>query len=198
MDKDRDLLPWIFGGLSMVTVALAVTIGSTSRTAPKILEAPSRTTALILPEAEATTAPPPTPAPTLATAQIQPVTAPQEQNGQIWECTINGQKTFSDNPCGERSSLHEIGPVNGMDPTPILPRARSHAPESSDRPEYSYQGNQPEYSSQGDQEDSAAGGQQFANGSYPVFVGIPVREHRRPDHEHRPHGFDRGPTPRKN
>jgi hypothetical protein len=198
MDKDRDLLPWIFGGLSMVSVALAVTIGSTSRTAPKTLQAPSQTTAHILPEAEAAIAPTPTPAATLATAQIQPVPAPQEPNGQIWECTINGQKTFSDNPCGEKSSLHEIGPINGMDPTPILPRARSNAPESSYRPEYSYQGNQPEYSYQGDQEDSAAGEQQFANGSYPVFVGIPVHEHRRPDHEHRPHGHDRGPPPRKN
>jgi hypothetical protein len=213
MDKDRDLLPWIFGGLSMVSVALAVTIGSTNRTAPKTLQAPSQTTARILPEAEATIAPTPTPTPTptpptptltptpapiLAAAQIQPAPAPQEPNGQIWECTINGQKTFSDNPCGEKSSLHEIGPVNGMDPTPIFPRARSYAPESSYRPEYSYQGNQPQNSYQGDQEDSTAGEQQFANGSYPVFVGIPVHEHRRPDHEHRPHGHDRGPPPRKN
>jgi hypothetical protein len=32
MDKDRDLLPWIFGGLSMAAVAIAITVGSTNGT----------------------------------------------------------------------------------------------------------------------------------------------------------------------
>jgi hypothetical protein len=205
MDHNRDLFPWIFGGLSMATVAIALTVGSTNGTAPKNSQAPSQTTAHTLPEA--TTAP--APAPTLAAAQIQtpasstltsptltsPTPAPQtlappmESNGQVWECTINGQKTFSDNPCGDKSSLHEIGPINRMDPTPILPHARSYAPESSYQPEYSYQGGQ---------EDSAPGEQQFSDNSYPVFVGIPVHEHRRPDHPHRPHGHYREPPPRKN
>jgi hypothetical protein len=215
MDQHRDLLPWIFGGLSMATLAIALTVGSTNRTAPRNSQAPSQTTAHTLPEA--TTAP--APAQTLAAAQIQtpaspalaspalaspaltsptlasPTPAPQmlappiESNGQVWECTINGQRTFSDNPCGDKSSLHEIGPINRMDPTPILPHARSYAPESSYQPEYSYQGGQ---------EDSAPGEQQFTDNSYPVFVGIPVREHRRPDHPHRPHGHSREPPPRKN
>jgi hypothetical protein len=125
----------------------------------------------------------------LAAAQIPPVTSPTGPNGRIWECTINGQKTFSDSPCGTKSSLHEIGPINGMDPTPIPPLARSYAPESSYRPDYS---------NQGDQEYSNPGEQQFANNSYPVFVGIPIRERRRPDHAHRPHADHHGPLPRKN
>jgi hypothetical protein len=117
------------------------------------------------------------------------VTPPTASNSQIWECTINGQKTFSDSPCGGQSSVRELGPVNRMDPTPILPHGRSYVPESSYQPGYSYQG---------DQEDSNPGEQQFANNSYPVFVGFPVHEPRRPEHAHRPHGHYRGPSSRKN
>jgi hypothetical protein len=190
MDKDKDLLPWIFGGLSMATVAIAITVGSTNRTSPRNSLAPRQPIAYTLPEAKVTTAPVPTPAPapTLAAAQIQTVTPPKESNSQIWECTINGQKTFSDSPCGGQSSVRELGPINRMDPTPILPHARSYVPEST----------QPEYSYQGDQEGSNPGEQQFANNSYPVFVGFPVHEPRRLEHGHRPHGRYRGPSPRRN
>jgi hypothetical protein len=197
MDKDRDLLPWIFGGLSTAAVAIAITVGSTNGIAPKSPQAPSPITAHILPEAEtaAAPAPPPSPAPAMATAQrlaatqIQPVTSPTEPNGQVWECTINGQKTFSDSPCGSKSSLHEIGPVNGMDATPMRSYGRSYAPPSGYQPDDSYQG---------DQEDSSPGEQQSANSSYPVFVGIPAHGRARPDHAHRPHSDHHGPVPRKN
>jgi hypothetical protein len=195
MDKDRDLFPWIFGGLSMATVAIAITVGSTHGTAPSNSQAPRQAIAYTLPEAKVTTAPvsvsapAPAPAPTLAAAQIQTVSPPTESNNQIWECTINGQKTFSDSPCGGQSSVRELGPINRMDPTPVLPHARSYVPESSYQPGYSYQG---------DQEDSNPGEQQFANNSYPVFVGFPVHEPRRPEHAHRPHAHYRGPSPRKN
>jgi hypothetical protein len=212
MDKDRDLLPWIFGGLSMATLAMAVTLGSTYGNAPgnaaQHSQAPSPMIARPLPEAEALTAPVPAPVPAPApaqiparaqvpptaqvpaTAQIQTAAPPAEPNSQIWECTINGQKTFSDNPCGDKSLLREIGPVNRMDPTPIPPHARSIAPQSSYQPEYSYPS---------EQEDSYPGQQQFVDNPYPVYIGIPFREHnRRPDHGHRPHGHDRGPQLRKN
>ena len=193
MHKDRDLLPWILGGLSMAAVAVAITVGSTNGIAPKNSQTPSQTTARTLPEAEALPQPKATtalaPAPTLAAAQIQPVTPPMQPNGQVWECTINGQKTFSDNPCGYKSSLREIGPINRMDPTPVIPHARSYAPESNYQPAHSYPG---------EQVDSNPGEQQFADNSYPVFVGIPFQEHRRHDHAHRPHGDYRGPPPRKN
>ena len=195
MDTDRDLLPWIFGGLSMATVAIAVTLGSTYGTTPRNLQAPSQITAHTLPDAEAPTAralaPAQTPAPaqTLAAAQFQTAAPPVEPNSQIWECTINDQKTFSDNPCGDKSSLREIGPINRMDPTPVLPHARSFVPESSYQPEYSYPGEQTDY---------YPGEQQYVSNSYPVFIGIPFHERRRPDHGHRPHSHDRGPQPRKN
>jgi hypothetical protein len=117
------------------------------------------------------------------------VSPPTVSNNQIWECTINGQKTYSDSPCGGQSSVRELEPINRMDPTPVLPHARSYVPESSYQPGYSYQG---------DQEDSNPGEQQFANNSYPVFVGFPVHEPRRPDRARRPHGHNRVPSPRKN
>jgi hypothetical protein len=186
MDTDRDLLPWIFGGLSMATVAIAITVGSTNGTAPQNSQAPRQIIAHSLPEVIVPTAPARAPAPAQIppAAQVQTSAPPIEPNGQIWECTINGQKTFSDNPCGDNSSLREIGPVNRMDPTPILPHARSFAPESSYRAESSYPG---------DQVDSNPGEQQFADNPYPVFIGIPFHDRRRPDHGHRPHGHDRGP-----
>jgi hypothetical protein len=197
MDKDRDLLPWIFGGLSMATVAIAISVGSTNGTAPRDSQAPRQPIAYTLPEAKVPTppvpasvpAPAPAPAPTLAAAQTQTVSPPTASNNQIWECTINGQKTFSDSPCGGQSSVRELGPINRMDPTPVLPHARSYVPESSYQPGYSYQG---------DQEDSNPGDQQFANNSYPVFVGFPVHDPRRPDRARRPHGHNRVPSPRKN
>jgi len=196
MDKDRDLLPWIFGGLSMATVAMAITLGSTYGTAPSNLQASRQIVPHALPDAEATVrataqAPAAAQAPTAAqaaAAQIQAAVPPPVPSSQIWECTINGQKTFSDNPCGAKASLHDIGPINGMDPTPILPYARALGPESSYQPEYSYPA---------EQADSYAGEQQFANNAYPVFIGNPYREHRRPDRGHRPYNHDRGSIGRK-
>ena len=202
MDKDRDLLPWIFGGLSMATAAIAITLGATYGNAPgdaaKNSQAPSPITAHPLPWVEAPTASAPAPAPapapvpaaapahTLAAAQT--AAPPVEPSTQIWECTINGQKTFSDNPCGDKSSLREIGPVNRMDPTPVLSQARSFVPGSSYPPEF--------YPGEG--ADSSPGEQQFANNSYPVYIGIPSHERRRTGPGHRPHNHDRGSIARRN
>jgi hypothetical protein len=200
MVKDRDLLPWIFGGLSMAAAAMAITLASTygngPGNAPKDSQTPSPITAHPLPWAQTPTAPAGVPAPAPAAApgqapvagQIQTLAPPTEPGSQIWECTINGQKTFSDNPCGDKPVLREVGPINGMDPAPLLPRARSLAPESGYRPEYTYPG---------EQVDSYPDDQQSANNSYPVYIGIPYREHSRPDHGHRPHNHDHGP-PRRN
>jgi hypothetical protein len=196
MDKDKDLLPWIFGGLSIATVAIAMTVGSSNGTAPTQSQVPGQTIAHMLPEVAAVTSPPvvttaqpettTAPAPTMVTVQIQPATAPMAHS-QIWECTINGQKTFSDNPCGDKASVHEVGPINGMDPTPIRPNVRSNVPEPSYQAAY-----------QGGQEDSYPDEQRFSNNPYsvvpyPVFIGIPFHEHGRFEHEHRPRGHLDGP-----
>ena len=191
MDKGRNLLPWILGGLSTATLAIAITVGWAKGIAPNNSPAPSQTAAHIMPDAESTTAS--APAPTLTVAQTRPVTPPiapnVEVNRQIWECTINGLKTFSDNPCGDKSSLREIGPINRMDPTPILPHSRSYVTESSGQPKYSYPSQQADsYPSDQPSADSSYP----ADNSYPVFVGVPFGERGRPDHDRRPDHEERG------
>jgi hypothetical protein len=223
MAEDTDLLPWILGGLLAATVAIAITVGASNGTAPNgtapnkshaaLQTAPLQTAALGLPGAEATPrataalsqatvalsqatvalpqapAIAPTAAPNLSAAQIQTSAPPTQPTSQIWQCTINGQKTFSDAPCGDKSSLRELGPINRMDPSPVFSHAPPYGREASYQSEYSYPG---------EQADSNAAEQQLAGNSYPVFVGIPIHEHRRPEHAHRPHEHNRGPQPRRN
>src|ERR1700676_2039641 len=198
MHKGRNLLPWILGRLSMATLAIAITVGWAKAFAPNNSPAQSQTAAHILPAAEVTTAP--APAPTLPVAHIRPVTAPRapnvEANREVWECKINGIETFSDNPCGDKSSLREIGPINIMDPTPILPHSRSYVPESSGQPNYSYPRQQAD-SYPSDQQ--SADNSYPVDDSYPVFVGNPLGERRRPHREHRPQSHGRGGLqPRRN
>jgi hypothetical protein len=70
--------------------------------------------------------------------QVQPMSASSESAGQIWECTIDGLKTFSDKSCGKRSSLREIGPINTMESTPVYDVVRSYDPVSNYSPDYPY------------------------------------------------------------
>jgi hypothetical protein len=182
MDKESNLLPWILGGLMIATVTVAIIVDSTGRIAPKNLQALSHTATqalpAILPTPNRTPAPVPAPVPTVTAAPIQPVSPPIVPGNGIWECRINGQRTFSDNPCGDHSSRREIGPINGMEP-PLLRQARSYEPKSSYQPEYPYAS---------EQEDFDPTEQEFANNSYPVFVAIPFQERRGPNHTPRPHG----------
>jgi hypothetical protein len=115
---------------------------------------------------------------TAGSAAAAPPTAP---SSQIWECTTNGQRTFSDKPCGVKSSLRELNPINGMDPTPILPPARSYQPPFVDPPEYSNPGTQ-----------------ESAENSYPVLVAFPYNARRPHERSHRPHQHGHRPAPRRN
>jgi hypothetical protein len=180
MNQDRDFLPWILGGLSMATVAVAISFGSAGRTAPKSSPVPSQATAHILPEANPTAAPAAAPAPATAAVQMPPTTAPIVPSNQVWECTTNGQRTFSDNPCGDKPMLREVGPINVMNSTPIPSPNRWYGPASNDAPDYSY-----------------PSAPQSTDNSYPVYVGIPYNDHRRADHPHHPNNHDRG-RPRGN
>jgi hypothetical protein len=184
MDKERDLLPWIMGGLSMASVALAMTIASSNRTKPASAQAPTQPAAQLLlpPPAENVPAPVPAPSTAPAAAAVPPPTvdAPPPAN-QIWECTINGQRTFANHPCGGSSSLREFGPLNTMQATPLLPPARTYEPPSGYPTQYYY----PDAPYPPD-------------ASYPIVVANPFIERRRPDHWHPPHGHDHGPHPRSN
>jgi hypothetical protein len=201
MVKGRILLPWVISGLSMACLAIAVVV-SANRPAPGISRAPSQDSVSVLPPVQLavpaaapapTVAPPPAPmpaapplaaAPYLALASAPPATA-TAPGAQIWECRTNGQRTFSDKPCGDKPVLREVSALNIMNPTPILP-PRSYEPEPSYAPEYSY----PE-------------AQEPPEAAYPVMVGYPVYvgyayNHRgRPDHAHRPHPHPHGPMPRR-
>jgi hypothetical protein len=164
--------------MPQATVALSDAPAIAPTRAPNLTGAPNLTAAPNL-----------TGAPNLSAAQIQTAAPPTEPTGRVWQCTINGQKTFSDVPCGDKASVREIGPINRMDPSPVLSQTPSYGRQESYQPEYSYPGEQP---------DSNAGEQPLAGNSYPVFIGIPIHERRRPDHAHRPHEHNRGPQPRRN
>ena len=146
MDKERDLLPWIFGGLSAAAIAVAYATVSTHSAAPTLrpqyaaAQAPASPTTLptarTVPAAAAAnpTAAPPAAHPASATLsgppQAQTGVEP-EQAGQIWECMTKGVKTFSNNPCGEKSTLLDVGPINRMSPTPVMHYVRAYGPDQS-------------------------------------------------------------------
>jgi hypothetical protein len=192
MDKYSDLAPWILGGISMTAIAVAITVGSNSRSAPKALPAVSPVIAKIVPAASAI---PQSPPPQSAAEQLpptappgaepqafgaQPLTQPPVAAGQIWECTTNGQKTFSNNPCGEKSSLRDFGPINTMDPTPVFRRPRFQP--------------DPNYA----QNDDNQGSQDYADDSYAPLVGIAYVVHRRGERTQQPYTRSHGPAPRRN
>lgn len=49
---------------------------------------------------------------------------------QIWECTTNGVRTFSNNPCGAHPTLRELNPMNVMAPTPAYRVTRTAPPQT--------------------------------------------------------------------
>jgi hypothetical protein len=57
--------------------------------------------------------------PTVAAAKPVPLPA-----GQVWECMVNGQRTFSDVRCGTQSSIRQLSPVNVMDASFVTPSVR--------------------------------------------------------------------------
>jgi hypothetical protein len=59
---------------------------------------------------------------------------------RIWECTTNGVRTFSSNPCGTKSTVRELNPLNVMQPAPLYRTTRTYspAPQASAAPNYSY------------------------------------------------------------
>jgi hypothetical protein len=58
---------------------------------------------------------------TPAVTAAKPVPLPA---GQVWECMVNGQRTFSDVRCGAQSSIRQLGPVNIMDASAAAPSVR--------------------------------------------------------------------------
>jgi hypothetical protein len=189
MNKERDLLPWILGGLAAATAAVALTVISTAKTAtpaPVVAAQPpsSAVSAPLTAPLAAPTAEPPLSQPEAAQTQpaavLQAAVEPEQQRQEIWECTTNGIKTFSNNPCGEKSTLLDIAPINTMSATPALHYARGYAPE----PRYatSYTDQAPTDA----EEDSQAYSSEQSATSYAIVRGFAFLPRRRPEHHHRP------------
>jgi hypothetical protein len=197
MFRENDLLPWIMGGLSLATIAVAVTVSSTIGTASKKLSTPVQAAVFAPTPAPAPAAPliaasAPAPVPMPATAPpadpspaldpVQPAGAPMTSANQIWECTTNGQRTFSDKPCGGNATLREMNPLNVMNAAPRSPPTWPYPPDSSSAPDYYYP--------------DGPDGQDAVSSSYPVVLGYPYAVRRRPEHPQRPYHPQSGPAPR--
>jgi hypothetical protein len=204
MNNQRNLLPWILGGLSVATVAVVITVASAGKTVAPSLRPAGAATAQVTSAPDSVSLPPPAAAvatvaalPALAAvpasaavpteAETTPPPAAQAtaepvlQSGQIWECMTNGVKTFSNNPCGEKSTLLEVRAINTMNPTPVVRYARAYAPEPRYSPGYADQNNysdQEVYSEQGPAETGV--------NSYAIVQGLAFLPRKRPEHPHRP------------
>jgi hypothetical protein len=203
MNKERDLLPWIIAGLSATAAAVAFTAISTNRTpsqnvppAPLVASQPlsssaptspapvSPTQAVAGPESAGVSVPVATPVsePDAAQASAAPpgqaAVQPETQAGQIWVCTTNGVKTFSNNPCGEKSTLLDVGPINTMNAPPRNRDPRGYGSEPRYAPAYNDQAPTEDYSEQYGSETGAT--------SYTIVQGLAFVPRRRAEHPHRP------------
>ena len=91
---------------------LAVT-ASTHTPASSTPKAPTPRAVGVATPAPAT--PPTPPAPIQAPPAMQPAAKDGLPPGSVWECVVNGERTFSDAPCGARSSIRQLSELNLMD-----------------------------------------------------------------------------------
>ncbi|HEY2465602.1 MAG TPA: hypothetical protein VGI32_16190 [Steroidobacteraceae bacterium] len=191
MNKERDLLPWIFGGLSAAAIAVAFAAVSSHRAEPALAFTPTPVVAAQAPALPAAVPAPPTasapsPAPATDAAPMpapppaQAAVPPTASEGQIWACTTNGVKTYSNNPCGEKSTLLDVGPVNTMSATPAIHYARPYGAAPSYQPGYADQGAADDSEDYAEQYPAEAGGN-----SYAIVQGVRFAPRKRPDHFHR-------------
>jgi hypothetical protein len=127
---DRDIFPWVFGGLLLVLVAIA--IGYTSRNQSHLPAS--------VPRIQSSAAPLPAQVSRPPTVTARNSGAPTPVPRRVWECAVNGQRTFSDSPCGTTSTVRQLSEVNRMDPTPVPPAVTYYNPPSpSYAPNYTAQ-----------------------------------------------------------
>ena len=185
-DAHTDLFPWILGGLLLIAGAVPAAIYLTRSAVSGVTALPSVMSAPGVPSA-----PVPTPAVSPATSP-GPVWVPAdtgepahaERPGQIWQCSVNGQQTFSDAPCGAGASLRQLNPVNRMDPTPVPPTPTYGNPDGSGAPPDAMDSSPPvDYTSE-------------PNDVYANQAAIIVNSHRR-EHRPRPHRHDHPPVNRQ-
>jgi hypothetical protein len=118
-DTDADLFPWILGSVLITTAAVATLIASIHTPASNTPKTPSRSATSL--STSAPTVPTAPPAPIQAPPTIQPAAHDALPPGTVWECVVDGERTFSDAPCGAHSSIRQLSELNLMDSA----RARS-------------------------------------------------------------------------
>jgi hypothetical protein len=200
MNKERGLLPWILGGLSAAAIAVAFAAVSTHRTAPNL---PSQVVAAqppasppVLPAPPTALAPSPTVGPDSAPTsappppQVQNAVAPEMPGGQIWECVTNGVKTFSNNPCGEKSTQLDVGPINTMSAAAATHYVRAYGPGPRYSAGYADQSAPADADEYPDESAADTGGN-----SYTIIQGTRLIPRRRPEHYNRAPPAHHNPAP---
>jgi hypothetical protein len=188
MNKERDLLPWILGGLSAAAIAVAFAAVSNHRdvpiSPPQVVAAQSPASPTALPvSVTAQTAPPaaePDAAHAAAPSPSQTAFEPQTTGGQIWECTTKGVKTFSNNPCGEQSTLLDVGPVNTMSASAPVHYVGAYGPQPR------YASGYADQSAAADADDYSDQYAETDGNSYTIVQGVGFVAHRHAEHFHRP------------
>jgi hypothetical protein len=129
-NADRDIFPWVLGGLLIVLVAVA--IGYTSSNQSDLPASVSRI------QSSAAPLPAEVARPSAVTARNSGGPTPVPR--RVWECAVNGQRTFSDSSCGTTSTIRQLSETNRMDPTPVPPAVTYYNPSSpSYAPNYTAQ-----------------------------------------------------------
>jgi hypothetical protein len=191
-----------------MAIAIAIAVGSIKTAGPtaasvQTVPVPALSAAPPVPSEPAPAAPQaaaltPEPAPAPAVSDLPAAAAQGTPGGQIWTCTTNGIKTFSNNPCGEKSSLLDVGPINTMNPTHVLPPARTYPPDSHFAP-----ANTTEYTTEDTPEQPEDAYPSYGVALVPYYVrkrpihNYPSQHDRAPpQHDRAPQQHNRGPQPR--
>lgn len=165
MDAHRAIIHAVFAGFMTVAASSvwAADVPAPSSSLPPSAVAPIETAAA------------PAAAPPAATTAAAP-------GNQIWECTTNGVRTFSSNPCGAKSTVRQLNPINVMEPPPMYHVTHTYVPPAapaSDRSNYS--------PSAPDIPDETYADNAY-NGGYPAYVVVNRAHHVRSNNaHHRPH-----------
>jgi hypothetical protein len=118
-DREPNLFAWILGGALITTVAVAAVIASTHTPASRPLKVPAPGAVDVAAPAPS---PPPLPrAPVQAPPTMQPAARDGLPAGSVWECVVNGERTFSDAPCGAHASVRQLSELNLMDSAGVPP-----------------------------------------------------------------------------
>jgi hypothetical protein len=158
MTRHAHAVQWILGGLLAVSAAIAAGIGLMSEPASAQAPAPgtsaseTRAGAGSAPSASAPPATTPAASPTGSPAppparaatggahspQLAAATRTPLPPGQVWQCVIDGERIFSDAPCGAHASIRQLRELNVMDSPPAQSYAYAYpyAPVSAPAPAF--------------------------------------------------------------